>query len=112
MIEKITEMLSSNELLILIMVLAITFVLTELLKQMIRHLTKMKEGNICPRLIGFSIGFMLTIWAWPEASRIDPVLMALFIGAANPAIYRLVRWKWPKLSAVVTGKKPADKKDL
>jgi len=82
------------------MVLGITFVLTEIIKSAIRQWTEAKTNNTTPRVVGFAVGFALTAVFWPE-STIDRNLMALFIGVANPVLYRLIKWKWPKAAAAI-----------
>lgn len=107
---QITQLLSGGELLTLIIVLAITIALTEVAKTFIRRWTLAKTNDTTPRLIAFAIGYVLTVWSWPPASEIDPRLMALFVGALNPALYRLARHKWPTIAKAMSLRKcePSD----
>lgn len=107
------DYLSNQEILTLVLVLGITFVLTERVKDHLRASVEPKKkpipfcaGDAAPRLVSFVMGFGLVYLAWPASSHVDAWLMGLFIGLGAPALYKLVKWKFPKLAKAITGKKP------
>lgn len=101
---EITNLLSSAEVITLVVAFAVTFSVTEIAKQAVRAWTPVKSSNILPRAIAFVVGYCVTLASWPDNGVLGEQLAALFVAVSNPAIYRIVRWKWPNVADAFRGK--------
>jgi len=111
-----TDLLTPDELLALIVTLGITLGGTETLKRLLRR------GDVSiwhdawpPRAIGLVLGVFAGYSLWPPTSQIPPIWAGVFIGVTAPTLYRvgvaLIAKRYPSVAAAITGKKSVAEDD-
>ena len=104
-----TDLLTPNELLALIVTLGITLGGTETLKRLLRRAGLGPwHDKWPPRAVAVAVGTFTGIGVWPLDSQIDPMFAGLFVGLTAPTLYRvgvaIIARRYPGVAAAITGK--------
>jgi len=104
-----TEYISPQEIVALIVMLGITLGSTELLKRLMRRAGPgLWHDSWPPRAVAVAIGTFTGVGVWPLDSQVDPLFAGLFVGLTAPTLYRvgvaIIARRYPGVAAAITGK--------
>ncbi len=105
-----TDLLTNQEILALIVMLGITLGSTELLKRLLRRAGPgLWHDRWPPRAVAVAVGAFTGVGVWPLESQIEPIWAGLFVGLTAPTLYRvgvaIVARRYPGVAAAITGRK-------
>lgn len=101
------KLLLEPHVLAVIVSLLVVWGATEYIKRLVRRTTS-KRDDWMPRGLGLVLGLGIGSLIWPNDTDVEPWIFGLMIGLIAPTAYwamiAVIRWKWPDLAKLLTGR--------